>query len=245
MNMNFSSRVNYVIGQLQARQMGFKLAALQIDISGRTSSCKISWSYLFASLPDPHLSLSFSHSLCLLASSSLCSVSEGRECPPSAAPQACTIIPDLLLRHTVGEEGWKRGRGWREPEKEWVRQRDIKVEMDMCSWRKGEAPRDEAVAMPKTRRTKHTCTHTHTYTHAHKVNKEEAWLRLAGAGVSERCYRGWPQHTNSSDSTHKEEAHEHSWLREMGEGDSGWRKMFSTSDRLPSVFSPLRLHHLA
>lgn len=44
-------------------------------------------------------------------------------------------------------------------------QRDVKPEMDMRSRRRGEAPSDEAVAMPKTRRTKHTCAHTHTHAH--------------------------------------------------------------------------------
>lgn len=29
----------------------------------------------------------------------------GSECPPSATPQACIIIPDLLLLHMAGEEG--------------------------------------------------------------------------------------------------------------------------------------------
>lgn len=47
--------------------------------------------------------------------------------------------------------------------------------MDTPERRRGEAPGDEAVAMPKTRRS--TLTHTHTYkqTEAGKANKRETW----------------------------------------------------------------------
>lgn len=60
------------------------------------------------------------------------SLSGGSEYPPSTTPQACIIMPDLLLLCTAGEEG-ERGRvkeghgGERETQRQRDRERDIKL----------------------------------------------------------------------------------------------------------------------
>lgn len=57
----------------------------------------------------------------------------------------------------------------------------------------------------KTRRTTHACKDTYTHTHKRRESKQGGgWVE---AGVSERCCWGWPQHTNSSDSTHTQAMH--------------------------------------
>lgn len=85
--------------------------------------------------------------------------------------------------------GWG---GWGETEKEIFNYRWI------CARRRGEASSDEAVAMPKNQED-HTCMQRHIHTHKRRQSKQGGgWVE---AGVSERCCWGWPQHTNSSDST--------------------------------------------
>lgn len=88
---------------------------------------------------------------------------------------------------------WVRWGGWGEMEKEIFNYRWI------CARRRREASSDEAVAMPKNQED-HTCMQRHIHTHKRRQSKQGGgWVE---AGVSERCYWGWPQHTNSSDSTH-------------------------------------------
>lgn len=72
------------------------------------------------------------------------------------------------------------------------RDKDVKEETE-----RGAAPGDEAVAMPKQPGGPET--HAAAHMHACRVNKGGRG-RLVGAGVSERCYRGWPEHANSPDS---------------------------------------------
>lgn len=74
----------------------------------------------------------------------------------SRTPQACIIIPDLLLLHTVGEEG--EGGTNRERERKRRGDKDVNV-----GTKSGAAPSDKAVAMPKSQEDpKHTQQHTCT-----------------------------------------------------------------------------------
>lgn len=80
----------------------------------------------------------------------------------STTPQACIIIPDLLLLHTVGEEGEggtaRRGEGERKSE-----------ETKMLKWRRrGERhPVTKQLLCQKARRTQNT----RSSTHPQRVNK--------------------------------------------------------------------------
>lgn len=109
--------------------------------------------------------------------------------------------PSTPLRSVWGwvrqsERGTERARESRRK-----RRRNIKPGMDMRSRRRGRRTQWRSSCYAKNQEDQtNTCTRTHTC----RVNKEEAWLRLVEARVSERCYWGWPLHTNSSDSTHRQ-----------------------------------------
>ena len=94
------------------------------------------------------------------------SLSGGSEYPPSTTPQACIIMPDLLLLCTAGEEG----------ERGIERERERYQTMDGCERRggrgRGRLPVTKQLLCQKTRRTKHTHTHTHTHTQTCKQSKQ-------------------------------------------------------------------------
>lgn len=159
-------------------------------------------------------------------------LSDGSEHKLSTTPQACIIIPDLLLLHAVGEEG-EEGTGTEEGEREREqRGRDVKVQTE-----RGAAPGDKAVAMlkkpggPETQQ-QHTC----------RVN--------TGRGV-------WREPERQTDATEDErsiltaltgraaQARQQGRPQEMGEGRRDGRhkeKMFSTSTCVASPSSPPLRH---
>lgn len=82
----------------------------------------------------------------------------------STTPQACVIIPDLLLLHTVGEEGERV----REAPQGGERERESE-ETKILKWRRrgGRHPVTKQLRCQKARRTRRT----RSSTHARRVNK--------------------------------------------------------------------------
>lgn len=117
----------------------------------------------------------------------------------------------------VREAAWERDRGGERRDRDKETERCLTE--DGCSRRGGERHPVTKQLLCQNPGRANTHVPTHTHTHAHKVNKEESCLRRVEAGVSERCCRGWPWHTNSSDKTHTHTpTHKQSWLQEIGGG---------------------------
>lgn len=148
----------------------------------------------------------------------------------STTPQACVIIPDLLLLHTVGEEGERVREAPQGSERERERRdKDVKVETE-----RGAAPCDKAVAMPKSQEhskdtQQHTCTQS--------KQGRGGWWEL-------ECHNGVTQDGRSiltALTVRTARARQQGRPQEMGEGRCDGRheeKMFSTSTRIASPSPP-------